>query len=27
VMPSVKARLDAIRSGKAHDKYGWMSKI
>jgi branched-chain amino acid aminotransferase len=27
VMPSVKARLDSIRSGKAADKWGWMVKI
>ena len=27
VMPSVKARLDDIRSSKAADKYGWMVKI
>ncbi len=27
VMPSVKARLDDIRSSKAADKYGWMIKI
>jgi branched-chain amino acid aminotransferase len=27
VMPSVKARLDAIRSCTAEDKYGWMVKI
>jgi len=27
VMPTVKARLDDIRSCKVHDKYGWMVKI
>jgi len=27
VMPSVKARLDDIRSSKVADKYGWMVKI
>lgn len=27
VMPSVKARLDDIRSCKAQDKYGWMVQI
>ena len=27
VMPSVKARLDDIRSSKVVDKYGWMVKI
>ena len=27
VMPSVKTRLDDIRSAKAADKYGWMVKI
>lgn len=27
VMPSVKARLDDIRSSKAADKFGWMIKI
>jgi branched-chain amino acid aminotransferase len=27
VMPTVKARLDAIRSCTAEDKYGWMIKI